>query len=73
MEILNSFFTFRKIFQIGGIVFSFLFIVLTIQMFASISQVAKSVLTRGNSLFIFVSLFLIIISVILFILGFVIL
>jgi len=73
MELLNNFFTFQKIFQIGAIVFSFLFIVLTVQMYANISQEVKTVVTKRNTFFVFVSLLLVIISVLLFILGFVIL
>jgi len=73
MEILSEFFTFQKIFQVGAIIFSFLFMVLTIQMYANIKQEVKTVVTRRNTLFIFISTLLVVISILLFILGFVIL
>jgi len=73
MRLLNDFFTFQKIFQIGAIVFSFLFLVLTIQMYANISAVVKTVVTKRNHFFVFISFILVIVSILLFILGFVIL
>jgi len=73
MELLNNFFTFQKIFQIAAVVFSFLFLVLTIQMYANIVKVVKTVVTKRNTAFVFISLILIVISILLFILGFVIL
>ncbi len=73
MDILINFFTFQNIFKAGAIVFSFLFIVLTIQMYANVSRISKTVVTKRNGVFITITLFLIFISILLFILGFVIL
>jgi len=73
MELINNIFTFDKVFQIGAIVFSFLFLVLTIQMFANIKQVVKTVVTTRNHMFVFISGILVVISLLLFFLGFVIL
>ena len=73
MKQLNDFFTFKHVFQTGAIVFSFLFIVITIQMYADVSRVVRTVVTKRNHAFIFTALILIITSILLFILGFVIL
>ena len=73
MDLINSIFTLNKMFQIGAIVFSFLFVVLTIQMFANVREVVRTVRTSRNHMFVLVTAILIAISVLLFILGFVIL
>ena len=73
MDQLSNLFTFHIVFKIGALVFSFLFLVLTIQMFANISEVAKTVVTKRNTAFIFITGLLVVISILLFILGFVIL
>ncbi|MFH0773707.1 MAG: hypothetical protein V1922_05355 [bacterium] len=73
MQLLSNFFTFQKLFQVGAIVLSFLSLVLTIQMYANISQVVKTVVTKRNKAFVLISALIIVISVLLFILGFVIL
>jgi len=73
MEIVNDFFTLQRIFQAGALVFSFLFIVFSIQIYANINQIAKTVVTQRNGAIIFISSLLMIISILLFILGFVIL
>lgn len=73
MDLINNFFTFERIFQAGGIIFSFLFIVFSIQIYANISQIAKTVVTKRNQAIIFITSLLIGVSVLLFILGFVIL
>lgn len=73
MELLNNFFSFSSIFKIGAIVFSFLFVVLTIQMHANVSQVIKSVVTGHNLFYLTISKVLVAISVLLFLLAFVIL
>lgn len=73
MELLANFFTLRRIFQVGALVFSFLFIIFSIQIYANINQIAKTVVTKRNGAIVFISLLLIIVSILLFILGFVIL
>jgi hypothetical protein len=73
MEILNNFFSFNSVFKVGAIVFSFLFVVLTIQMHANVSQVIKSVVTGQNLFYLTISKVLVAISVLLFLLAFVIL
>ena len=73
MDLINSIFTLNKMFQIGAIVFSFLFVVLTIQMYANVREVVRTVVTSRNHMFVLVTAILIAISVLLFILGFVIL
>lgn len=70
---LSNFFTLQKILKAGALVFSFLFIILSIQVFANITQIAKTVVTKRNGAIIFISSFLIIVSVLLFIFGFLIL
>lgn len=73
MELINSLFTLNRLIQIGALVFSFLFIVLTIQSYANIVQATKTVSTKRNTGIVMVSALLIVISVLLFVLGFVIL
>lgn len=73
MELINSLFTLNRLIQVGALVFSFLFIVLTIQMYANIVQATKTVSTKRNTAIVMISALLIVISVLLFILGFVIL
>lgn len=73
MELIDNLFTLNRVIQIGALVFSFLFIVLTIQMYANIVQATKTVSTKRNTGIVILSGSLIIISVVLFILGFVIL
>lgn len=73
MELIDNLFTLNRVIQIGALVFSFLFIVLTIQMYANIVQATKTVSTKRNTGIVVLSGSLIIISVVLFILGFVIL
>ncbi|OIO75193.1 MAG: hypothetical protein AUJ85_03795 [Elusimicrobia bacterium CG1_02_37_114] len=66
MEILNTLFTVQRIIQIGGAVFSFLFIVLTIQMYVQVRSVSKTVRTRRNGYIQMISFILVIISILLF-------
>lgn len=73
MELIDNLFTLNRVIQIGALVFSFLFIVLTIQMYANIVQATKTVSTKRNTGIVILSGSIIIISVVLFILGFVIL
>ena len=73
MELLANFFTLQRIFQVGALVFSFLFIIFSIQIYANINQIAKTVVTKRNGTIVFISSLLIIISILLFILSFVIL
>lgn len=73
MELLANFFTLQRIFQVGALVFSFLFLIFSIQIYANINQIAKTVVTKRNGTIVFISSLLIIISILLFILGFVIL
>jgi len=73
MEALSNFFSFDGMFKVGAIAFSFLFVVLTIQMHANVSQVIKSVITSRNIFYLTISKILVAISVLLFLLAFVIL
>jgi len=73
MEIFNLLFSLNRIIQVGAIVLSFLFIVLTIQSYANIILATKTLSTKRNTAIVMVSALLIIVSVLLFILGFVIL
>jgi hypothetical protein len=73
MEIVNTIFTFERIFQVGALVFSFLFIIFSIQIYANIKQIAKTVVTKRNGAILLITSLLMIISILLFILGFVIL
>jgi len=73
MEIFNLLFSLNRIIQVGAIVLSFLFIVLTIQSYANIILATKTLSTKRNTAIVMVSTLLIIVSVLLFILGFVIL
>lgn len=73
MELIENIFTLNRVIQIGGLVFSFLFIVLTIQIYANIVQASKTVSTKRNTGIVMISGLLVVISVVLFILGFVIL
>jgi len=73
MELLNKLFTFTSIFKLGGIIFSFLFLILTIQMNANVSQVVHTVETKRNWAFVLISRLLVFTSIILLILGFAIL
>ncbi|MCX6732874.1 MAG: hypothetical protein NTV98_05025 [Candidatus Roizmanbacteria bacterium] len=70
MEILNSLFTIQRIIQVGGVVFSFLFIVLTLQMYVQVGAVSKTVRTRRNGYIQAISLILVIISILLFLSAF---
>jgi hypothetical protein len=70
MDILNSIFTVQNIVKVGGAVFSFLFIVLTIQMYVQVGAAAKTVRTRRNGYMQMISLILVIISILLFLSAF---
>jgi len=73
MDLLNNLFTLNNIIKVGALVFSFLFIVLTIQIYANTIQASKTVSTKRNTGIVVISLFLVIMSIVLFILGFAIL
>ena len=68
--LLNSFFTIQNAVKIGGMVFSFLFIVLTIQMYVQVGSVSKTVRTRRNGYIQAISFILVIISILLFLSAF---
>jgi len=65
MANIDSIFTIQNILKIAGIVFSFLFIVLSIQMYVQVNSVAKTVQTGRNTYIITISFILIIISIVL--------
>lgn len=71
MEVLNNIFTLQKALQFAGIVFSFFSFIFSIQLYANLHQVMEVVATKRNRGFQFISLLLIIISILLFIAAFV--
>jgi hypothetical protein len=70
MSFLSSLFTIERVIQIGGMVFSFLFLVLTIQMYVQVGSVSKTVRTKRNGYMLTISFILIIISILLFLSAF---